>query len=65
LRAFALEYDSESDVREELKRLTQKMGLTGEFGIRPLAGKWRLEVVSERDLGDAVLAKFRGRLIEG
>ncbi len=64
LHAFALEYDNENDVREEYKRLTQKMGLTGEFGVRSVDGKWRLEVVSERDLGEAALAKFRGRIIE-
>lgn len=65
MRSLALEYDNESDVREEFKRLTQKMGLTGEFGIKPAAGKWRLEIVSERDLGEATVAKFRGRVIEG
>ncbi|MHB0885624.1 MAG: hypothetical protein ACYC6V_09225 [Bacillota bacterium] len=65
MRSIALEYDNESDVREEFKRLTQKLGLTGEFGIKPAADKWRLEIVAERDLGEATVAKFRGRVIEG
>lgn len=64
MHAFALEFDTERDVRDEYKRLTQKMGLTGEFGIKPAGDKWRLEVVSERQVGEGTLAKLRGRLVQ-
>ncbi|HEY3315179.1 MAG TPA: hypothetical protein VGL40_07900 [Bacillota bacterium] len=65
MRSFALEFEKESDVREEYQRLTQKMGLTGEFGIKPTGGKWRLEVITERELGESAMAKLKGTLVDG
>ena len=61
---LTLEFDNEPELRETTRCLLTVHGLTGEIGCRRLNdGRWRLEVISERKLGEGLLESIKGRLV--
>lgn len=64
MQYLEFEFDTEEELREVVDRLWEGMGVTGEISIRPVGKKWRLDVVSEKDLRDSTLEKFREYRIE-
>jgi hypothetical protein len=64
LHSFALEFESESDLRETARRLLTVHRVTGEIGSRRLKdGRWRLDVLSEQELAEGLLDALKGRLV--
>ena len=62
--SFSLEFDSELDVRETTRRLLAVHGITGEIGCHRLqSGRWRLDVISERELKEGLLDALKGRRV--
>ena len=60
--SFSLEFDTETDIRETARRLLNVHGVTGEIGCHRLqSGRWRLDVVSERELKDGIVEALKGR----
>ncbi len=61
LFSFRVEYESERDVHEGARRL-ERMGVTGEVGIRPTpGGTWLMEVIAERAVRQQALKQLGGR----
>jgi len=59
---FALEFDSEKELRQTAARLWTKLGVRGELGIRRVDERcWRLEVNSEKDLRQSTIDSLKGR----
>jgi hypothetical protein len=51
----------ESGLQEALDRLWDKLQVRGEVMARPMDGKFRLDIISERDLTSAQLEKLPGK----
>jgi hypothetical protein len=52
----------EADALEEaLTRIWDKLQVRGEMQVRPLDGRFRIDVISERDLTPAQLEKLPGK----
>jgi hypothetical protein len=53
------------DTKEQLEdvktRLWDKLGVRGEIQVRRLDGKYRIDVISERDLAPSQLEKLPGK----
>lgn len=61
---FSLEFDNEVEIRETTRRLLAVHGVTGEIGCHRLQnGRWRLDVMSERDLTEGLLDSLKGRKV--
>jgi ferredoxin-NADP reductase len=61
MQHFSLTVDTEDQVREVMERLWNHLRIRGEVQIRPLDGKFRLDVISERDLTPAQLERLPGK----
>jgi hypothetical protein len=60
--SFSLEFDTELDIRETTRRLLTVHGVTGEIGCHRLQnGRWRLDVMSERELQEGLVDSLKGR----
>ena len=61
MHSFILEFENEKDLREVARKLWDGLGVTGEMGIKPVGGgRWRLEVISEKEVRDSTLEKLKG-----
>jgi hypothetical protein len=59
MQYLTFEFDSKEKLQEVVKRLWEHYGVTGEIQAIPLdAGRWRLEVASEKELRESTLEKF-------
>jgi hypothetical protein len=61
MQYFSLTVDTEDQVRDVMDRLWNILRIRGEVQIRPLDGKFRLDVISERDLTAAQLERLPGK----
>ncbi len=60
--SFTLEFDNELDIRDMTRRLLLVHGVTGEIGCHRLQnGRWRLDVMSERELAEGMLDSLKVR----
>lgn len=64
MHSFTIEYDTVGEARAAVDRLMRRLGITGEFGIRPVDGKWRLYVQAERAVREATIDSLKGRRIK-
>lgn len=65
MRYLVFEFDSENEMEEVAKKLWDHYNVTGEMGMRRnSSGRWRLEVVSEKDLRESSLEKFAQYRVE-
>ncbi len=65
MQYLEFEFDTEKELRETVKKLWNGYNVTGEMAIRKTKdGRWRLEVVSEKDLRESTLEKFARWRIE-
>ncbi len=65
MQHHVFEFETEKELREVTDRFWSQHGVTGELNIREMAnGRWRLEMISEKDLKDATLEKFAAYRVE-
>lgn len=65
MRYLVFEFDSEKEMEEVAKKLWDHYNVTGEMAMRRnSSGRWRLEVVSEKDLRESSLEKFAQYRVE-
>jgi hypothetical protein len=59
MQSMSFEFDNEKDMRDTVKKLWDVHNVSGELSVRPLGnGRWRVEVLSEKELRDSTLEKF-------
>ena len=61
MQHFSVVVDNEGQVNEAIARIWDKLQVRGELTVRPLDGKCKIEVISERDLTTAQLEKLPGK----
>lgn len=65
MQYLTFEFESEKELRETMKKLWEHYGVTGEVNMRPVTGgRWRLDVISEKELRDSTLEKFSQLRVE-
>lgn len=65
MQFLEFEFENEKELREIVTKMWDTMGVSGELSIRPLAnGRWRLEIISEKELRDSQLDKFAKYRVE-
>lgn len=61
-----MEFDSEQEMREAMRRLWDGRTVTGELSTKPIgSGRWRMELIPEEPVREGLLAKLPGRLVAG
>jgi hypothetical protein len=61
MQHFSLTVDTEGQLQEAMARIWDKMGIRGEVQVRRLDGKYRLDIISERDLTAAQMERLPGK----
>jgi hypothetical protein len=65
MTTITYEFDNQADLDDALAHLWDRLAISGEVSVRPLAeGAFRLEIVAEKTLRPATLEKLRGRRID-
>jgi hypothetical protein len=58
------EFETRRELDEAVRHLWDRLDISGELSVQRLPeGRWRLELVSERNLRSATLEKVGGRLV--
>ncbi|HWI60884.1 MAG TPA: hypothetical protein VNT75_03500 [Symbiobacteriaceae bacterium] len=66
MQYLSFEFDNEPTMRETVKKLWDVHNVSGELSIRPIAnGRWRVDVISEKELRETTLEKFAQFRVEG
>lgn len=58
MQHLIFEFPTEKECRETVAKLWEGHNVSGEMAYRPVGGKWRLEVYSEKEMRDSTLEKF-------
>ncbi len=58
---FSITVDTKEQLEDVKTRLWDKLGVRGEIQVRRLDGKYRIDVISERDLAPSQLEKLPGK----
>ncbi|MGE5673807.1 MAG: hypothetical protein ACM3XM_07960 [Mycobacterium leprae] len=59
MQYLEFEFETEKELRDTVKKLWDGLNVSGEMVVRPMAnGRWRLEVIAEKELRDSTLEKF-------
>lgn len=59
LQYLTFEFENDKEMQLTLKKLWEQYGVTGEVHIRPVPpDRWRVDLVSEKELRDSTLEKF-------
>lgn len=62
---ITFEFESEKELRETVKKFWDGLNVSGELAVRPLGnGRWRLEIMAEKDLRESTLEKFAQYRVE-
>ncbi len=61
MQHFSITVDTQEQVDDVKTRLWDKIGVRGELQVRRLDGKFRIDVISERDLAPSQLEKLPGK----
>lgn len=61
MQHFSITVDTKEQLDDVKSRLWDKMGVRGELQIRQLDGKYRVDVISERDIPPGQLEKLPGK----
>jgi len=64
MQQHVFEFGTEQELREAIDKFWIQYGVTGELNIRQVGARWRLEMISEKDLKDATLEKFSAYRVE-
>lgn len=63
--SFALEFDDEASMRAAVKRLWEKLEITGEIEVNPAEeGRWRMDVHSEKTVRDTTIESLGGTRVK-
>lgn len=59
------EFENEEIMREVIEKLWNQHGVTGEMSVRPsTGGRWRMEMMSEKDVRESTLEKYASYRVE-
>lgn len=61
MQHFSVLVDNEAQVKDAITRIWDKLQVRGELTLRPLDGKYKIEVISEKDLTATQLEKLPGK----
>lgn len=61
MQHFSITVDTPAQLEDLKTRLWDKMGVRGELQVRRLDGKYRVDVISERDIPQSQLDKLPGK----
>ncbi|MCL5967409.1 MAG: hypothetical protein M1516_01990 [Firmicutes bacterium] len=61
MQHFSITVDTKEQLEDVKTRLWDKLGVRGEIQVRRLDGKYRIDVISERDLAPSQLEKLPGK----
>lgn len=61
MQRLTVTVDQESESQRVLALLWNQFGIRGEVQVRPLDGRYRLDIIAERDLSADEMARLPGK----
>jgi hypothetical protein len=66
MQNLVLEFPTEKEMRETVKKLWESHNVSGEVAVRPAAnGRWRVEILAEKEIRESTLEKYAQYRVEG